>query len=59
MLHCIGFGWHGVNLHSSPYGAVFWICDQNSPDKTLMIQLLLNSACTVSGASLFLTLTHQ
>ena len=34
---CTGFGWGGVNfLHSSLYGAMFWICDQNSVGNTLM-----------------------
>jgi len=31
----IGFDWNGVNfLHSSSYGARFWICAENSADNT-------------------------
>lgn len=41
------FGRDGVNfLHSSSYGAVFWICDENSVDNTLF-QLFLSSAYMV------------
>ena len=32
-----GFGWDRVNfLHSSWYGAVFWICDENGVDNSGM-----------------------
>ena len=32
---CAGFGWDRVNfLHSSWYGAMFWICAENSVDNT-------------------------
>lgn len=34
---CAGFDWVRVNfLHSSLYGAMFWICDQKSVDNTGM-----------------------
>lgn len=34
---CTGSGWEGVSFpHSSPYRAVFWICDYNSVDNTPM-----------------------
>lgn len=47
----------GMNsLHSSPYGTVFCICDQNSIDNTPIFQLLLNSACIATRPSLFSTL---
>lgn len=40
---CIGFGYNGVNfLHSSLYGAVFWICDGNSVDDTVKVWVLLS-----------------
>ena len=46
-----GFGWDGVNFpHSSLYGGVFWICDENSADKG-MFCLLLNSAHSASRPS--------
>lgn len=55
MYLCIWSAWHGVKfLHSSAYGAVFWICGLlaliiHPP----MFELLLNSAVSVSGLSLF------
>lgn len=55
MYLCIWSAWHGVKfLHSSAYGAVFWICGLlaliiHPP----MFELLLNSAVTVSRLSLF------
>jgi len=34
---CADFGWGSVNfLHSSHYGAMFWICAENSVDNTGM-----------------------
>ena len=42
-----GFIWV-KSLHRSLYGAMVWICDQNSVGNTPMFQLWLNSACTVS-----------
>ena len=38
---------------------LFWICDQNSVEKTLMFYLFLNSAYTASRSFPFLTLPHQ
>lgn len=53
MTPCIGFGCDRVSfLHSSPYGAMFWICYQNGADNTPMVLLLVNCACTVSRSSL-------
>lgn len=47
LLYCSG--WDGVNfLHSSLCGAVFWICNCCSFDKTVVFHLLLRCACTVS-----------
>ena len=47
---CTGFGWDGVNFpHSSWYGAMFWICDQNSVHT--LFWLLLNSAYSVKAFS--------
>jgi len=44
------FGRDRINfLHSSLYGATFWICDLNSVDSIGMFKLLLNSAYTVSS----------
>ena len=35
---CTGFGWDTIKfLHSSLYGAVFWICAENTVGKTLMV----------------------
>ena len=46
---CAGFGWHRLNfLHSSWYGAMFWICAGNSVDNAGMFLLLLSSAYTES-----------
>ena len=57
---CAGFGWDRVNfLHSSSYGAVFWICAGNSADNTGMFSLLLSSAYTESRPFLLLTPPHQ
>ena len=40
LLHCAGFGWDRVNfLHSSWYGAMFWICAGNSGDNTRIFVL--------------------
>lgn len=51
------YGCDGVHfLPSSPYDAVFWICDQNNVDYTEMFWLLLNSACATSRPFLLLTL---
>ena len=45
--HCAGFGWDTVNfLHSSWYGAVCWICAENSVDNPGMFSFLLSSAYT-------------
>lgn len=53
LMYRVSLGW--VNfLYSSPYGAVFWICDQNRAVGTSMFWLLLNSTCTVSRLSLLL-----
>ena len=57
LAECTGFGQDRVNfLHSSWYGAMFWICDQNSIDNTGMFSLLLNSAYTESRPFMFPTL---
>lgn len=40
----------------SMYGAVVWICDENSADNTPMFSLLMNSACTASRHFWFLML---
>lgn len=56
---CTGPDWDGVNfLHSSPCGAVFCICDQNSVDNTPAFWLLLSSASTASKLSLFPSFLH-
>jgi len=48
---CADFGWVIVHfLHSTKYGAVFWICAENSVDNTGMFSSLLSSAHTASGA---------
>jgi len=48
---CAGFGWDRVNfLHSSWYGATFWICADHSVDDTGMFSLLL-SRIKASSAS--------
>jgi len=45
---CSGFIWdRGKFLHSRLYGAMFWICKENSVYNTGTIKLLLNSAYTV------------
>jgi len=45
---CDDFGWGRLNfLHSSWYGAIFWICAGNSVGNTEMFSLLLSSACIV------------
>lgn len=50
-------GWDGVNfLHSSLYGTVIRISEQNSVDSTPMFYLLLNSAYIVSRLFPFLML---
>ena len=60
MCDCAGFGWDRVNfLHSSWYGATFWICAGNSVGNTAMFQLLLSSAYTESRPFLLLTPPHQ
>lgn len=52
-----GFGWDGAGfLRSSSHGAVWQIWDQGRAGDTPLFELLLSSACTASGASLFLTL---
>lgn len=44
---CTGFGWDKVAfLPKSSYGAVFWMCEQNSVDNRGMVQLLLENAYT-------------
>ena len=54
------FGWDRVNfLHSSWYGAMFWICAENSVDNSGMFSLLLSSAYTASRPFLLLTPPHQ
>ena len=53
-------GWDRVNfLHNNWYGAVFWICAENSVDNTGMFQLWLSRAYTVSRPFLLLTPPHQ
>lgn len=53
---CPGSDRDEVNfLHRSPYGAVVWICDQNSAN-TPVFWLLLSSTCTVSRSFLLVTL---
>ena len=48
---CAGFGWDRVNfLHSSEYGAMVWICAENSVDNSGVVLLLLSSASTASKA---------
>ena len=60
LVRCAGFGWGRVNfLHSSWYGAMFWICDENSVDNTGMFSLLLSSAYTESRPFLLLKPPHQ
>ena len=55
MGNCAGFGCDRVNLlHSSWYGAMFWICAENSVDSTEMFSLLLSSAYTESRPFLLL-----
>jgi len=57
---CTGCDWNRVNfLHSSSYDAMFWICEQNSLDDTLILQLLLSSTCTASRPFLLLKLPCQ
>jgi len=57
---CAGFDWDGVNfLHSSLYGAMFWISAENSVDNTGMFSLLLSSAYTAPGPLLVLTPRRQ
>ncbi|XP_074989722.1 LOW QUALITY PROTEIN: tubulin alpha-8 chain-like [Calonectris borealis] len=57
---CAGFGWGRVKfLHSSWYGAVFWICAGNSVDNTGMFSFLLSRAYTGSRPFLLLTPPHQ
>ena len=46
-------------LHSSYYGAMVWICAENSVDNTGMFSLLLSSAYTESRPFLLLTPPHQ
>jgi len=46
-------------LHSSLYGAMFWICDENSVDNTGTFSLLLSSAYTEPRPFLLLTPPHQ
>lgn len=56
----LGTGWDRANfLHSGPYGALLWICNQNSGDSTWLFALLLNSGCTSSRISPFLTPSYQ
>jgi len=53
---CAGFGWDGVNfLHSSLYGAKFWICAEISVHSTGTLSLPPSSAWTESRPSLLLT----
>jgi len=53
---CAGSDWKELNfLHSSLYGAVFWICAGNAP----VSWLLLNSACTALRISLCLTFLQR
>ena len=57
---CSGFGWSRVNvLHSSYYGAKFWICAENSVDNTGMFSLPLSSAHTEPRPFLLLPPPHQ
>lgn len=57
---CSGFGWGRVNfLHNSSYGAMLWICDQNSVDNIRMFWLLLSSAYAASKLSLLRMLLPQ
>lgn len=42
-----GLGWNRVNFIQF-YGAIFWICDQNSADNTTEFKLLLSSGYRVS-----------
>ena len=51
-----GFGWGGGNfLHSSWYGAVFWICAETRVGNTGLVELLLSGAYTEPRPSLLLT----
>lgn len=45
--------WAGIVncLHSSSYGSMFWICDQNNVDNRRMFHLLLSSAYRVRAFS--------
>lgn len=50
-----GSGWHGVSfLHSSPYGALFWICDYNGLERKPMFELLLNTILMLKACFAFL-----
>ena len=60
MRKCAGFGWDRVNfLRSSWYGAMFWICAEDSVGNTGMFSLLLSSAYTEPRPFLLLPPPHQ
>jgi len=57
---CAGFGWDRfVFLHSSSFGAMFWLCAENSGDNRGMFSLVLTRAYTESRPFLLLTPPHQ
>lgn len=54
---CIVFSWDGLTfLHSSPYGAKFWICNENSVYGILIFLLLSSSASKAKVISPYATL---
>lgn len=56
-LHPSWFGWDRVNfLYCSSYGAMFWVCNNNTADTPTFL-LLLSSAYTESRSLLFLKLS--